>query len=546
MLSRFHLSSRAALVGTVIVVVVVGLATTAASARVRQSGKAPAPRSGGTLVIALNAGWDNFDPASTAFTFARQIMNFIYEPLLTRDPETKKIVPDLAESWTISADKKTVTLKLRHGVTFQDGTPFNAAAVVFSFNRIIAPTTNSPYASAITGPIRRIRALNSYTVRLVLKAPFAPLLDSLTQINLAPVSPAAVKKWGKDFGAHPVGAGPFQFESQTPNDNVVLTRYAQYKWGAAFHFHTGPAYLDKVVIRNVPEDATRMALAQSGQVDVVYAPIVSQLQSFANNPSFRVSAAPRSGVPRSLILNTSRAPFNDPKVRQAVAYAINKKQILQVALGGIGSVASNIITPSLFGYSRVVAKSTPSYNPEKAKQLLQSAGWTMGSDGIFQKGGEKLTISYGSSPTGAVPAQDAVIQANLKAVGISANIENQQQAAFLQSIRAGKWDASTFLFAASDPDVMYTVLFSGSIDQAWNTARYNNKSMDSLLVKAREEFDPVKRAALYETAEKLALTDLPYVPLYNISNPFILNSKVRGFRHDTQGFYDIYDAWVST
>ena len=326
---------------------------------------------------------------------------------------------------------------------------------------------------------------------------------------------------------------------------MVLSRYDKYKWAAKYYFHNGPAYLDKVVIRNIPEDSTRMALAQAGQVTVVYAPIVSQLKTFARDSKFRVNAAPRSGVPRSLILNTKKAPFDDRRVREAVAYAINKKQILQVALGGIGSVASNIITPSLPGYSRAVAKAWPTYDPAKARQLLQQAGYTLGSDGVFQKGGQKLKISYGSSPTGVVPAQDAIIQANLKSVGIDVDIENQQQAAFLQSIRNGRWDASTFLFAASDPDVMYTVLHSSSIDQAWNTARYTNSTMDNLLVQARSEFNAPKRAALYARAEKLAETDLPYVPLYNISNPFVIDANVRGFRWDTQGFYDIYDAWFA-
>ncbi len=543
---RFQLRNRRLLFGA-LVALIVSLSASAASARVDEVRGAAkvTPRSGGTLVLALNAGWDTLDPAATSFTFARQIMKFIYEPLLTQDPATGKILPALAQSWQISADKKTVTLRLRPGVLFHDGTPFNAKAVVFSWNRIIDPKTRSPHASTITGPIRRIRALNDLTVRIVLKTPFAPLLDSLTQVSLAPVSPTAVAKWGKDFGAHPVGAGPFMFESQAPNDNVVLVRNPKYKWAPDFYFHQGPAYLDKVVIRVVPEDSTRMALAQAGQIDVVYAPIVSQLQSFANNSNFRVSSAPRSGVPRSLIFNTTKAPFDDPKVRQAVGYAVNKKQIVQVALGGIGSAASSIITPSLFGYSREAAKAGPTYDPAKATQLLRAAGWTPGSDGILQKGGQKFIITLGSSPTGVSPIQDAIIQSNLKAVGISAQIEVQQQAAYLASIRAGRWHLATFLFAASDPDVMYTVLHSTSIDQAWNTARYNSPAMDSLLVKAREEFDSQKRADLLAQAQKLALTDLPYLPLFNISNPFILSSRVLGFRRDTQGFYDLYDTWVS-
>ena len=135
MLARFHIRTHTTILAAL--VLVVAIAATAASARV--SGQAAKPQRGGTLTLALNAGWDNLDPALTAFTFSRQIMKFIYDPLVTRDPKTGEIIPNLAQSWTISKDKKTVTLKLRRGVRFQDGTPFNAAAVVFSFNRIISP-----------------------------------------------------------------------------------------------------------------------------------------------------------------------------------------------------------------------------------------------------------------------------------------------------------------------------------------------------------------------------------------------------------------------
>jgi peptide/nickel transport system substrate-binding protein len=501
---------------------------------------------GGTITLALSAGWDVLDPAATAFTFSRQIMQFIYDPLLARDPKTSQIVPGLAQSFNVSADGNTITLKIRPNVKFHDGTVCDAAAVAYSLNRIQDPALKSPMAATISGPVSSITASDASTVVIVLKKPFAPFLDSLTQVSLAPVSSAAVSKYGKDFGTHPVGTGPFKFESTVPNDNVVLVRNPDYNWAPSFFQHQGPAYLDKVVIRNVPEDATRMALEQAGTIDVVYAPVVSQLPQYQSDKKYYVVQATRPGMPRSFILNTTAWPFNDLKTRQAVAYAINKSQILQTAYGNIGSVADSIITPNLFGYSKTAADTTAKFDIDKAKKALADAGWTPGSDGILVKDGKKFSISYGSQSTTTFNIQDQVLQANLKAVGIDLKIETEEQAAILADIRKGKWPMATMLFAATDPDVTYTILYSKSIGSAWNTSRYSNAEMDTLLEQGRAELDQTKRAAIYDKVQKLVAQDVPYIPYYNIKNPYIVNARVHNFGYDIQAFWVLYDTWVTS
>lgn len=507
---------------------------------------ASTPVKGGTITLALSAGWDVLDPAATAFTFSRQIMQFIYDPLLARDPKTSKIVPGLAQSFNVSSDGTTITLKIRGNVKFQDGTVCDADAVAFSLNRIQDPALKSPMAATISGPVQSIKAADSSTVVIALKKPFVPFLDSLTQVSLAPVSPTAVQKYGKDFGSHPVGTGPFMFQSQVPNDNVVLVRNPDYNWAPSFYQHQGAAYLDKVVIRNVPEDATRMALEQSGSIDVVYAPIVSQLPEYESNRKFYVVQATRPGMPRSFILNTAIWPFDDPKTRQAMPYAINKEQILKSAYGNIGGVADSILTPNVFGYSKSAGSTAPTYDVNKAKQLLADAGWKPGSDGILVKDGKRFSITYGSQNTTSFNIQDQILQANLKAVGIDMQIQDEEQAAILDDIRRGKWPMSTMLFAATDPDVLYTVLYSKSIGTAWNTAKYSNSQMDALLDQGRTELDQTKRADIYAQAQKLVLQDVPYIPFYNIKNPYIVNARVHNFGYDIQAFWVLYDTWVTS
>ena len=505
-----------------------------------------APKPGGTLTIGLSAGFDPLDPATTSNTLARLTMKFIYDTLLFRNPNNGEIVPGLARSYSVSKNGKLIKLRLRSGVTFHDGTPFTAQSVIFSIKRILNRETKSPHRASIVGPVRRVWAPNQRTVKILMNYPFAPFLDTLTQVGFAPVSPAAVAKWGSNFSQHPVGTGPFMVESVTPGDRVVMVRNPKYKWAPAFEKRNGNAYLARVIVRVVPEDATRMALGRSGDIDLVYAPIFSQLASLRGNSQFVVRRAPRSGVPRSFIFNTARWPFDDVRVRRAVALAFNKRQILDSAYGGNGSVAADILTPGLFGYSKAAAKLAPTYNPARARQLLQQAGWTQGSDGILTKGGQKFAITYGTSTPGtSFQITSQIVQQNLKDIGIDANIQSEAVAAYLEDIRAGKWQLADFLFAASDPDVLFTILHSSSIGAAWNTARYKNAKMDKLLLQARQALNSKKRAGLYAQIQKQVMTDLPYVPYYNITQPFILNTRIEGLTIDTQGFYDIYNAWAT-
>ena len=195
------------------------------------------PVSGGSLTVAFSSEWGVLDPAANTNTFGRNIMQFIYDPLLRKHPTTGNIVPGLAESFSFSDDGTVITLNLRQGVTFHDGTPFNADAVRFSFERISDPELASPWAAAIVGPVESIDTPDEYTVVMTLKEPFAPYLDSLTQIGLAPVSPAAVAEHGADYGLNPVGTGPFRFVSTSPDEEVVMARNEDYNWAPDYYEH---------------------------------------------------------------------------------------------------------------------------------------------------------------------------------------------------------------------------------------------------------------------------------------------------------------------
>jgi peptide/nickel transport system substrate-binding protein len=234
-------------------------------------------------------------------------------------------------------------------------------------------------------------------------------------------------------------------------------------------------------------------------------------------------------------------------VREAIAYAVDKKAILKAAYNNIGSVANNILSPNVFGYSAQVAKTWPRYDPAKAKQILAADGWKPGSGGILTKNGQDLSIPYGTISGGTnFVIEDQIIQQNLKAVGIDINIQTEEQAAYLADLRAGKWPVAGMLFVATDPDVLYTVLDSASIGPAWNTAFYKNNKVDALLAQGRATTDDAKRANIYAQIQTQVGKDNPYVPFYNITNPFIVTAVAKAFKVDRQGFWDIYDTWLSS
>jgi peptide/nickel transport system substrate-binding protein len=502
------------------------------------------PQPGGSLTFAFSSDWGTLDPAATAVTFARNIMQFIFDPLLRTHPETGEIVPGLAEAYEVSDDGTVITLTLRSGVIFHDGTPLTSEVVQFSLDRITDPELNSPMAAQITGNVATIETPDELTVVITLNEPFAPFLDSLTQVSLAPVSPAAVEELGADFGQSPVGTGPFRFVSTVPDEQVVLARNDDYAWAPDYYDNQGPPYLDELIVLNVPEASTRMALIETAEIDLVYNPISGQVAFFEDDPDFYVQYATRAGVPRVFVLNTEMPPMDDPVVRNAIAWAIDRERILSEVFSDIGEVARGVITPGLLGYWAEGEDQWPDYDLDRAAELLDEAGWELNADGLREKDGETLSLTYGQIPGFPFDQYAQIVNGDLARLGIEVSIENQEQAAYLADMRAGRWHMTGMLFAATDPDVLFIIAHSSSIDEAWNTARYNNSEVDALIEAGRVTLDQEARAGIYREIQQIMAEELPYVPFYLIQNPHIITSRVQGFRTDSQAFLDFYETYI--
>src|SRR5262249_11336257 len=223
------------------------------------------PRAGGTLVYGIRQEPSTTDPHGSAAAVAQRVLATSYGRPVFMTPRGK-FLPWLAESWQVTPDAKVYTFKLRRDVKFHDGTSFNAAAVKFNLDRIIDPATKSTSAISALGPYDHTDVVDEFTARVYFKDSYAPFLYAASTPFLGIISPTAAKKWGADFNKHPVGSGPFKFESMVPADNITMVRNPEYRWAPkGFFTNSGPAYLDRVVVKTIPEASTRLATLENGE-----------------------------------------------------------------------------------------------------------------------------------------------------------------------------------------------------------------------------------------------------------------------------------------
>lgn len=508
-------------------------------------GQSPSPAPGGKVTFGLIAGWDHLDPHRwVGFFFAQLIMVNIYDPLLIRDPKTAELRPGLAESFAVSTDGKTITLKLRAGVRFHDETIADAAAVKASFERILSDQKAAVVRSML-GPVDKVEAPDSRTVVIRMKEAFAPILDALSLPMTAPVSMAAVQKFGDNFGQNPVGTGPFMFKELVPGDRLVLVRNPDYRWAAPTFQHRGPAFLEELTYRIVPEDLTRLASLERNELTFINYPVPREIARLEKSDRFRVVQVSRPGVPRMVTINTTRPPLDDVRVRAAIAHAISRESILNNVWEGVGRPALSILSPVTWGYAAAVDQMLPRFDPARGRALLAEAGWRPGPDGIVQIDGRRLKLTILHLSGGVFTSLHQLIQAQLRAIGIDSELRGLEQAAALDALKRGQFDISANqINTASDPDVLFQIGHSSSIDTQWNTARYKNATLDRLLGEARVTVDERRRRTLYRQIQEIFARELPYIPFYVQTDPFAMQASLEGVVYDIKSLPLFHNAFI--
>jgi len=509
------------------------------------------PKTGGTFTVELASSPDGLDPGAIGTHAAEEVTNQMYAELVSQSP-AGAYVPWLATSWSSNSDASVWTLNLRHGVTFQDGTPFNAAAVCFNFDRAISPSEQSKGAGILLAPMKSCTAVSTYQVKVTFKQGYEPFLNALTTPLLGMVSPTAVKKQGANFNLNPVkgGSGPFEFVKWIQNDEIELKAWPGYKTPPAGASHKGAAYLSNITFKIVPETSVRIGSVVSKQFDAAETILPAEYASLKKNPAVNVYNVAEAAATYQLAFNTAKAPWNSLQMRQAVQDAINVPQLLQAIYFGVEKQAWSTIAPNVQYYDSSLENSWK-HDSAKAGQLLDSQGWKMGPGGYREKDGQTLTLQdVDTSPDANSDQQvDVFLQQQLKSVGINVVIKDMTQAQEDSAIQAGNYDVVGTSLGLSSPNVMNFLFNSAFIPSAtsfgFNWAQVNNPQLDSLLSQGQGTTNQAQLQSIYARAQQMVASNVWTIPLYVTAYTFVAGSNVHGISFEFAAYPDFYSTWLS-
>ncbi|WP_413734554.1 glutathione ABC transporter substrate-binding protein GsiB [Sodalis sp. RH21] len=472
-------------------------------------------------VIAVGSNFTSLDPYDANDTLSQAVAKSFYQGLFGFDKDMKQ-VNVLAESYQPSADGLTYTIKLRSGIKFQDGTDFNAEAVKVNLDRASNPENHLKRYNLFK-MIDKTEVIDPTTVKITLKTPFSPFINNLSHPAAAMISPAALQKYGKEIGFHPVGTGPYEFEVWNQTDFVKVKRFDGY-------WQKDAAKLDSITWRPVVDNNTRAAMLQTGEANFAFPVPYEQAAVLGKNSKLELVSAP-SILQRYISLNVTQKPFDNVKVRQAINYAINKDALIKVAYAGYAVPAEGPL-PAGIDYA-VKYKPWP-YDPAKARELLKEAGYPNGF----------TTTLWSSHNTSTFQKALQFTQQQLAQVGIKTTVtamDAGQRAAQVEAKGVNEtgvrmfytgWSAST-----GEADWALTPLFaSQSAPPAiFNTAYYNNPQVDKDLTDALKTTDRAEKTRLYKDAQDKIWADAPWV--------FLLTEKLL-YAHSKNltGFYVMPDS----
>ncbi len=479
--------------------------------------EAPAAAAEKVLVFGAEAIGESLEPGLWNGFGCSNVLDNIYERMTQPgDKFTDPAKPALAESWEISEDGKVYTFKIRKGVKFHDGTEVTATAVVRSLNRMTDDKDKSyvkgMYMNAEYGIANweKFEKLDDDTVQLTLKSPDAAQLHRLFHPAAAIMSEKAMDEFGPNVGLNPVGAGPFKMDKFVPGQEVTVSAFDDY--------YQGRPQVDKIVFRGYPDEAAMVAAVESGEINFAAYPPSSAIGQFQQNAELKV----QGGAPLVnlfLGLNRQQKPMDNINVRRAINYAINRQNLIDGALYGLGVLPASFVGPAEFAYDDAGLKVSV-HDPEKAKAALKESGLS-----------EPVEIEFSYENNRFWPQMAELIKADLEAVGFKVTLDKLDASAYPAKVGAGKTQLNMGQRSlwVPDPDNKVRLLHSSQGSSQFETGVASSDmaaKYDKLLDDGRSETDLEKRKAIYKEIQDLILEDLPYVMLAYYEKPFVVAKNV--------------------
>jgi peptide/nickel transport system substrate-binding protein len=495
------------------------------------------PQDNPTLVYGLTLSPSGLDPHINASAELGIPLRSVYDTLVYLDPDSEEFIPGLAESWSISADGLQYTFDLRSDVSFHDGTPFNAQAVKKNIEYTLNPDHHSQKAAALLGPLEEVDVIDDYRVVLHLREPFAPLMDSLSQVYLGIASPNALEEWGPaEYQFHQVGTGPYRFVEYIPDDHILLERYDDYAWAPELYKNQKAIY-GRIEFRFFEDVATRAIALESGNVDILGEIPPLDASRLSEQDGFNLHPVSIPGQPLQYLFNTMKAPTDDLQVRTALIHAVDRDMIVNTVFGSTSPVALGPLSQE--GFGDLLTSDFTGYNPDKAENLLKEAGWELDEDGIRRNSvGDPLELVIIAPIWGSNPEVAQLIKVAWEAIGASVNLDIAPGFGPLREAQAsGKYNAIGINFFGTDPDLLRPMFSS---DGLYNWTGYANSDLDQLLSNAAQaSLDPDLRKSLYRESIELITSESLLLPVRDYVNLVMAESVINSLRYSASGWFPI-------
>lgn len=457
-----------------------------------------------TLVVAIDAEPSNLDPRFALDAYGQRIDTLLYDALVMIDNKLQ-IVPHLALNWKTLNDT-TYEFTLRPHLTFPDGSPITAQTFVRVLGQIQDPNFGSPLMSSFKN-VEKAIALNPVTLEIHLKTPQASFLTDLTLLKALQEAP---KKSNENSKELPDGSGPYQFVKKEGN-TIVLKRNPNH-----FTFHPK---LEKIIFKIIKDDNTRVLKLKKGEIDLVQNALnYDSLAKLSQDKNASLSFIKSPGISYAYLgFNLKDPVLKNKKVRQAIAYAIHREEIIEHLLENMAIPAASILS-SQNGYYEPGVKSYE-YDPEKAKKLLKESGVSLPITLVFKTSTDIQAVNIAR-----------LISDHLKKVGIMVELRTHEWGTFFNDIQTGNFQIfSSRWVGVTDPDIFYDVFHSANVPPGKNRVFYTNSRIDTLTAKGRVTLDLQKRKKIYKEVQKIVAEEVPYVSLWHFNNTAVYSSRIKGF-----------------